>query len=331
MLFKKKRTIIKLKKKEGGIMIKIYQSDELGNIQEAKEIVPGTWIDITNPTTDEIENLSTQIDIDTEFINYILDDEEQPRIDIGKDKKLIIIDIPVKKQKHHQTIIQTIPLAILIIRDDYIITVSKENEILEDFKTNKVKEFYSFKKSRFIIQILYRVATSYLRYLKVINEEIEKCEEKMFQATKNEDLSKLLTIEKSLVYIVTSLQSNKAVLEKIIKGTVIDFYEEDRELLEDAIIENDQAMETSHLYREILSSTTDSFATIISNNLNTIMKFLAGITIVISIPTMVASFLGMNVPLGNFAENPYAFWILILISLIASLIVAIILRKKNML
>ena len=312
-------------------MITIYQSKELGGIQETKEIVPGVWIDLTNPTTEEMEKLSTQINMDTEFINYILDDEEQPRIDIGKDKKLIIIDIPIKKQKHHQTIIQTIPLAILIIRDEYIITVSKDNEILEDFKANKVKKVYAFKKSRFVIQILYRVATSYLRYLKLINEEIEKCEEKMLQATKNEDLSKLLTIEKSLVYIVTSLQSNKAVLEKIIKGTVIDFYEEDRELLEDAIIENDQAMETSHLYREILSSTTDSFATIISNNLNTIMKFLAGITIVISIPTMVASFLGMNVPLGNFAENPTAFWILVTISLIASLIVAIILKKKNML
>lgn len=316
-------------------MIKIYQSNELGNIKEIpkiQQIQPGVWIDITNPTSEEIESLSTKINMDTEFINYILDDEEQPRIDTGKDKKLIIIDIPVKRQKHHQTIIKTIPLAILIIRDEYIITVSlKENEILEEFKEGKVKEFFTFKKSRFTIQILYRVATTYLRYLKVINEEIEKCEEKMFQATKNEDLSKLLTLEKSLVYMVTSLQSNKAVLEKIIKGNVIDFYEEDRELLEDAIIENDQAMETSHLYREILSSTTDSFATIISNNLNTIMKFLAGITIVISIPTMVASFLGMNVPLGSFAQNPYAFWILILISLIASIIVAIILHKKNML
>ncbi len=312
-------------------MIKIYQSDELGFTKETNEIIPGVWIDIINPTTEEVEELSNKIEMDTEFINYILDDEEQPRIDIGKDKKLIIIDVPIKKEKHHQNTIKTIPLAILTIRDDYIITVSKKTDILEDFKTDKIKEFYTFKKSRFIIQILYKVATTYLKYLKVINEEIEKCEEKMFEATKNEDLSKLLTIEKSLVYIVTSLQSNRAVLEKIIKGTVIDFYEEDRELLEDAIIENDQAMETAHLYREILSSTTDSFATIISNNLNTIMKFLAGVTIVISIPTMVASFLGMNVPLGNFANNPYAFCILIAISLIASILVAIILHKKNML
>jgi len=313
-------------------MIKIYCSDiETAELKEVDEIIPGVWIDITNPTAEEVEDLSQKINMDTEFIHYILDDEEQPRTDSGKEKQLIIIDVPIKKIKHRQTVIKTIPLAILIIRDDYIITISKENDALADFKENKVKDFYTYKKSRFVIQILYRVATSYLRYLKVINEEIEKCEEKMFQATKNKDLEILLTIEKSLVYLVTSLQSNRAVLEKIIKGSVVDFYEEDRELLEDAIIENDQAMETAHLYREILSSTTDSFATIISNNLNTIMKFLAGITIVISIPTMVASFLGMNVPLGPFTNNPYAFLILILISLIASIIVAIILHKKNML
>lgn len=312
-------------------MIKIYTSDLEGQLVESKKITPGSWLDITDPTVEELEKLSQEIDMDTEFIQYILDDEEQPRTEVAKDKKLIIIDVPIKSHKRNQQIIKTVPLAILIIRDDYIITLSKENDILEDFKEDKVKEFYTFKKSRFAIQILYRVAIAYLRHLRVINQEIEKCEEKMFQATKNKDLSKLLTIEKSLVYIVTSLRSNKVVLDKMMKGTVIDFYEADREILEDAMIENDQALEMSNLYREILSSTTDSFATVISNNLNTIMKFLAGITIVISIPTMVASFLGMNVPLGSFATNPYAFWILILISLVASIIVAIILHKKNML
>lgn len=313
-------------------MIKIYNTKiDNPNLEQTNQIIPGVWIDITEPTPEEIEELSKKIDMDTEFINYVLDDEEQPRVDKGKDKKLIIIDVPIQKEKHGRPIIKTTPLAILIIRDDYIITISKENEILNIFKENKVKEFYTFKKSRFTIQILYYVATSYLKHLKVINEEIEKCEENMFQATKNKDLSKLLAIEKSLVYLVTSLQSNRVVLEKIMKGTVIDFYEQDREILEDAIIENDQAIDMAHLYREILTSTTDSFATIISNNLNTIMKFLAGITIVISIPTMVASFMGMNVPLGFLENNPYSFLILIIISIVASIIVAIILKKKNML
>ena len=170
-----------------------------------------------------------------------------------------------------------------------------------------------------------------MQYLKRVNEEIEKCEDLLFQSTRNKDLEKLVTLEKSLVYIMTSLHRNKAVLDKILKNTAIEFYEEDRALLEDAIIENEQALEIAHLYREILSSTTDSFATIISNNLNGVMKFLAGITIVISIPTMVASFFGMNVPLGELSKNPYSFFLLLLLSLILSGIVAIILRKKNML
>ena len=153
----------------------------------------------------------------------------------------------------------------------------------------------------------------------------------MMQATNNQDLANLLSIEKSLVYITTSLKSNEIVLEKILKGNVIGFYEEDQELLEDAIVENKQCIEMANLYREILSSMTDSFATIISNNLNTIMKFLAGITIVFSIPTMVASFMGMNVSMGSFGTFPYSFLILIIISLLLSLLVAWILKKKNML
>lgn len=242
-----------------------------------------------------------------------------------------MIDVPIQKEKGEISIIKTIPLAILIIRDDYIVTISKKNNILDDFKEGKVKEFYTFKKSRFTIQILYKVAASFLKYLRGIDAKIEKCEENMFDTTKNTDLEKLLAIEKSLVYLLTSLQSNKIVLDKLSKKMVLDFYDEDQELLDDAIIENDQALEMAHLYKEILTSTTDSFATIISNNLNSIMKFLAGITIVISIPTMVASFFGMNVPLGVLKDNPYSFAIIIVVSLFISVIVAIILKKKNML
>ena len=153
----------------------------------------------------------------------------------------------------------------------------------------------------------------------------------MLGATKNEELLNLLALENSLTYIITALKSNGVVLDKILKGNVIELFVEDEDLLEDAIIENNQAIEMSELYRGILSSTTDTVATIISNNLNTIMKFLAGITIVISIPTMVASFMGMNVDLGVFAKNPFAFVLLILISLLLSILVALLLKKKNML
>ena len=167
--------------------------------------------------------------------------------------------------------------------------------------------------------------------LREIDNKIEVAESNILNATKNQELLNLLSIENSLTYIITALKSNGVVLDKILKGNVIELYEEDEDLLEDAIIENNQAVEMADLYRGILSSTTDTVATIISNNLNTIMKFLAGITIVFSIPTMVASFMGMNVTFGKFADNPFAFVLLLLLSLFLSLIVALILKKKNML
>lgn len=312
--------------------MKIFNTDtKTLEFSQIKDIRKGCWIDLIKPNEDDIKLLTDSLGLDTSFISYILDDEEQPRIDIDSDNgiKMIFVDVPIKEKRH---VISTIPLAILIIKDDYIVTISlEENDVLKDFKMSKVKEFYTYKKNRFTIQILYRTATLYLRYLRSINKEIEKAENKMLKATNNQDLANLLSIEKSLVYITTSLKSNEIVLEKILKGNIIGFYEEDAELLEDAIVENKQCIEMANLYREILSSTTDSFATIISNNLNTMMKFLAGITIVCSIPTMVASFMGMNVSMGRFGESPYAFLILVAISVILSLIVAYILKKKNML
>lgn len=313
-------------------MMKIFNTNmKTGELNQIRDIRKGCWIDLVNPNQEELKILTGSLKVDASFIAYILDDEERPRIDVDPDNgiKMIFVDVPIKEKKH---VISTIPLAILIVKEDYIVTVSlEESEVLKDFKLEKVKEFFTFKKSRFMIQILYRTATLYLRYLRSINKEIEKAESKMLKATNNQDLANLLSIEKSLVYITTSLKSNEIVLERILKGNVVELYEEDAELLEDAIVENKQCIEMANLYREILSSTTDSFATIISNNLNTLMKFLAGITIVFSIPTMVASFLGMNVPLGDFGEFPYAFLILVAISLILSLIVAYILKKKNML
>ncbi|MDD6223629.1 MAG: magnesium transporter CorA family protein [bacterium] len=316
-------------------MIKIYHTNvETGKLEMLERIEKGCWIDLVKPNHDDILFLTDSLDVDTSFISYLLDDEEQPRIDYDHDKdiRMIIVDVPIHEKKNSYTIVTTIPLAILIIKDSYMVTVSlDECDLLQEFKDQRIKEFYTYKKTRFTIQLLYRTATSYLKYLRNLNGEIEQAEFKMLKATSNRDLANLLNIEKSLVYMVTSLRSNKVVLERILKGNIIHLYEEDNELLEDAIVENKQCIEMANLYREILSSTTDSYATIISNNLNTIMKFLAGITIVISIPTMVASFMGMNVPLGFLMTNEYAFWILFFLSLMLSLIVAYILKKKNML
>lgn len=314
-------------------MWRIYKTNqEDKELQELNKIETGCWIDIVNPTEEELTNISNDLNIPVEFLKSGLDDEEQPRVELGENHKMFIVDVPYVHERNQITSIKTIPLCIILLRDEYFVTLSlKKCEVLNDFKESKVKEFYTHKKSRFMIQLLYKVASSYIKYLNIVNLHMEQAEDRMVSSTKNKELVQLMGLEKSLVYMTTSLKSNGIVLEKILKGNTIDLYEEDEELLEDAIIENNQGIETSNLYREILGSMTDTFATIISNNLNVIMKFLAGITIVLSIPTMVASFMGMNVPLGKLATNPMSFVLLLMISVLLSLIVAYILKKKNML
>ena len=196
---------------------------------------------------------------------------------------------------------------------------------------NRVKSVFTMKKSRFLIQILHRVATLYLKYLKEINLEIEAKEKNLINATNNKYLLQLMNIQKSLVYFVTSLKSNDIILEKLEKGNLIEFYEEDMDVLEDAIIENRQGIETSLIYREIVASLQETYSGVISNNLNEIMKFLAGITIAFSIPTMIASFMGMNVPLGVLANNDYSFMFIMSISIFSAFVIALILKKKDML
>ena len=202
---------------------------------------------------------------------------------------------------------------------------------MNDFKKNKVKDFRTAKKTRFLIQILLRTSNYYLRALKQVYNDMEEAEQVLKKSTENRDLINLLEVEKTLVYFITSLKANDLVLEKLSKGTILPLYEGDLDLLEDAIIENKQAIEMSTIYRDILSSITDTYATIVSNNLNYIMKFLAGATIVLSIPTMISSFLGMNVPLGSIMTYNQAFILITVLSVVLSIVVAIILKKKNML
>ena len=314
-------------------MLKIYNTDiNTNTFSKIDTYELGSWINLTNPTEAELDEVANALNIKKSFIESILDDDEKPRIDEEDGAKMLLLNVPVYEKKNGMEAIITHPLGIIVVRNDYIVTVGLQKyDIIKDFTNGKVKEFYTYKKSRFIIQLIYRIALSYLKALREIDNKIELAESQILNATKNQELLNLLGLENSLTYIITALKSNGVVLDKILKGNVIDLYDEDEDLLEDAIIENNQAIEMADLYRGILSSTTDTVATIISNNLNTIMKFLAGITIVFSIPTMVASFMGMNVSFGEFAKNPFAFLFLVLIALLLSILVALILKKKNML
>lgn len=313
-------------------MLKVYKTTQVEKkIKKVKRIVTDSWIELTSPTNDEIDKVVEKTNVDKDLILKMLDDEERPRVEQSGNAILIVIDTPYLEHDESNNY-KTYPLGIIITDNNYVITItSKRLDLLNDFKKNKVKNFRTAKKTRFLIQILLKTANYYLRDLKKIYANIDKTEQILKKSTENKELITLLEIEKTLVYFITSLKANDTVLEKLSKGTMLPLYEGDLDLLEDATIENKQAIEMSTIYRDILSSITDTYANIVSNNLNYIMKFLAGATIVLSIPTMISSFLGMNVPLGSISNYDNAFIMILLISVVISIVVAIILKKKNML
>ena len=203
-----------------------------------------------------------------------------------------------------------------------------ETPVLTHIKSGRMKGFSTHKKTRFILQIFYRVATLFLQYLRTLNRQSEAIEDRLHVSQKNKELFELLELQKSLVYFTTSLRSNEGVFEKMLRNEKVKRYPDDEDLLEDVIIENKQAMEMANIYNGILSGMVDTFASVISNNLNIVMKFLATVTIVMSIPTMIASFYGMNVPLPGH-DNPYGFYIVLGFAVLLAFIVALILHKKD--
>jgi magnesium transporter len=215
------------------------------------------------------------------------------------------------------------------VTEECFITISLvENPVIMDFINKKIKGFFTYKKTRFALQILFHISTYYLRYLKQINRKTDDIEKELHQSMKNEELYAFLSLEKSLVYFTTSLKSNKIVLQKMLRLNHLKMYEEDKDLLEDVIIENTQAIEMAETYHSILTSMMNTFASVISNNLNIVMKFLTSITIILSFPTIVASIYGMNVDLP-YQNNPHAFVGVIFVALLLSSITTIIFWKKK--
>ncbi len=222
------------------------------------------------------------------------------------------------------------PLGVLIVGDDYVVTVSlRRNKVIDAFEKNKIKSFYTYKKTRFLLQILYLNSACYLENLKKINKEQEATVALLQESMENKDLMQLLNLQNSLIYITTSLRSNELVMEKTLRGKILKMYEEDEDILEDAIIENRQAIEMSKTYSDILTSTMDAYSSIISNNLNGVMKVLTSLTILISVPTLIASIWGMNVELP-FEANSYGFVILLGVSVMIAIATFIWLRRKDM-
>ncbi|HBH95309.1 MAG TPA: magnesium transporter [Ruminococcaceae bacterium] len=322
-------------------MLNFYKTE--GNvIKEIDGIMPGCWVSAIAPTESEISKLETELGIDRDFIRSALDEEESSRIENEDKQTLIVIDYPVaekpehkqaenKKKKQHNfdddTIsYYTMPMSIILTENNVVTVSLKQNIIAEDFASNVVKNIQTQYKTRFIFAILLRIAGRYLQYLKQIDKISNYVENQLHKSMKNKELIQLLGLEKSLVYFSTSLKSTETVLEKILRGRVIKLYDEDQDLLEDVLIEVKQAIEMTGIYSNILSGTMDTFASVISNNLNIVMKVLTIITIVLSVPTMVFSFYGMNVGGLPFADNVY---IPTAISAVLALIAGIVLSKSK--
>jgi magnesium transporter len=314
-------------------MMKIYKNDlDDSVVHVCSQIEDDSWVRLVNPTDKEIEEVSSKVGIPTTLISQVLVEKELPRIKQIPGAVLVVMDVPYMKDKSIKNKYITCPLGIIICDNLHVITVSlQEHAFMDEFAKGNVETFFTYKKSRFLIQIFLKASEVYLSTLSLIDEDIQKMEKNTYYSTNNRVLINFLNMQKTLVYFLTSLQANSHVLERLYTDEILTMYDEDKVLLGDAVIENKQCIETSIVFRDILDSTMDTYGSIISNNLNVIMKFLAGITIVFSIPTMISSFLGMNVPLGVIGQSDYSFLVVCIVSFLVSFVIACWLKKRNML
>lgn len=307
-----------------------------GKLAELKQTERDCWINIYPPFNHEhLKKLASQYNIPYDFLIDSLDIDERSRFEKEDGVSLIVVKTPIANQAgedRRNAAYITIPIGI-ILADGVIITISPyENPVINGFLNNNVKHFNANNREQFVLQIFERNVFYFLYYLKEINNERNAFERELYSSMRNEELTKLLSIEKSLVYFVTSLRSNELLMLKIQR---VDFLrtksiEEQSEFFEDIVVDNSQALEMANIYTNILSGTMDAFASIISNNLNVVMKRLTSVTIVLMIPTLIASFFGMNVPLPlGFEDRGLAFFYIMALSVLIAVVLTIVFVRKR--
>lgn len=288
-------------------MIECLLTGANGTIERVDDPCPGCWVNAVAPTEAERAWLETELGVLPEFVRSALDDEETSRVDYDEDERqiFVIVDYPVVGEDgagvRPQSPLQydTMPLTMVFLPEKgMFVTISiLENEVVADLAGGRVRNVDTRYRTRFLLQMLLRVSQLYLVYLRRIDRLSSNTEAKLHASVRNEELIQMLNLEKSLVYFSTSLKSDELTLNKIAQGRIIPLYEDDQDLLEDVLVEVRQAIEMANIYSNTLSGTMDAFASIISNNLNIVMKVLSVITIVMAIPNIVFGFYGMNVEL----------------------------------
>ncbi|MDO4731677.1 MAG: magnesium transporter CorA family protein [Clostridia bacterium] len=308
-------------------MIEYYKNID-NRLRKIDMYEKGCWICCIDPNEEESNRIINDFNVEPEFLRASLDSEETPHIDSEENNTLIVIDIPIVERVEKDLRYYTMPLGI-IITDSNVITVSlKETPIISEFTDGAVKNADPSLKTRFVFNILLKISTKYLQYLKQMEKKSDVIEQELRKTMKNKDLLELFEVEKSLVYFSYSLKSDEGTLEKIRRGRILKLYEDDEDLLEDILIEIKQAIDMSAIHLNILSSTAEAFGSIISNNLNVVMKVLASVTLIVSIPTVISGIYGMNTPDLPFMDY---WWVPMILTVLLMIIVTIILRKKDML
>ena len=313
-------------------MLKIYITDN-SILEPISKFTSGCWINMINPTQEESDKVCQYYNIDPADLRAALDNEETSRVYIEDTYILILFDIPSIEIRHKQVAYTTIPLGIIVTQSSFICICSEETPILKPFIQGIIKDFNTKKQMKSIYQILIRACMFYQNYLRVIDKKRIEIEENIGNNTKDVDLVNLHELESNLVYFDTSLRTNKMVIERLSRHTQIKKYPEDQDLLDDLVIENQQAIEMSQIYHDIIRGTRDLVSSIMDNRLNNVMKYLAAITIVMAIPTVISGLYGMNLNQEGMplSDNIYGFGIICLIIFGICLITIFILKKRKML
>ena len=316
-------------------MLRIYKSEDGGKLVKLKKnkVAPLSWYNLIAPNDEELEKVALQLKLDFDMLKNALDLDERSRVEFEDNALSLIVNLPLLDDDNK---FDTLPCGLFFTKHNFMTICSRDNRILSSYNKNTAKTFDTRLRGKFLLSILSKCTQYYLKYLAIINQKTEEIEYSLRKTTKNKALFQLIEIQKSLVYFTTALKDNHLVLLKLLRmvrspafSKVIKFTQEDLDMLEDVIVDNKQAIEMVDMHRSILEGMMDGFASIINNNLNLVMKFLAAITIILSIPTMLASFWGMNVPVPG-AGNPYGFLIVMAISALATIFTIIYFKKKGM-
>lgn len=287
----------------------------------------GCIVNVADPTPSEIGILKTTLKVPDDFLADILDVDERSRLEVEDDMLLMIYRIPYQNMSNGFPF-TTIPLGLVLQKESLVIICHRNNEVLDDFFSRSGKGIVIETKIDLILHLFLRTTMFYHRYLKQINNQTTMIEQELEKSTRNQELHRLLKMEKCLVYFTTSLRSNEMMMLKLKNSKWIRDYEFSSDLLDEATIENRQAIEMANIYSDIQGGMMDAFASVISNNLNIVMKSLTIITIILMIPTLIASIFGMNIP-NRLENNMNAFWLILGVSAILSACGVLLLRRKK--